>query len=171
MKKIINILVLVFIILLTFGCDKSKDIKILLENEEIEIKVNQEVDFKKYFEVYVANSKVVVVDEYLTSNVDITKPGDYEVTLTFTLTFENVSKTLKVKVINKQIEILLSEDEINVYVNSNFDYKKYFKVLIDEQEVNLENDKNVHFESNVDITKPGDYEVTLTFENVSVLKY
>ena len=163
MKKIINILVLVFIMLLTFGCDKSKDIKILLESEEIEIKVNQEVDFKKYFEVYVANSKVVVVDEYLTSNVDITKPGDYEVTLTF----ENVSKTLKVKVINKQIEILLSEDEINVYVNSNFDYKKYFKVLIDEQEVNLENDKNVHFESNVDITKPGDYEVTLTFENVS----
>ena len=74
MKKIINILVLVFIMLLTFGCDKSKDIKILLESEEIEIKVNQEVDFKKYFEVYVANSKVVVVDEYLTSNVDITKP-------------------------------------------------------------------------------------------------
>lgn len=132
MKKIINILVLVFIMLLTFGCDKSKDIKILLENEEIEIKVNQEVDFKKYFEVYVANSKVVVVDEYLTSNVDITKPGDYEVTLTF----ENVSKTLKVKVIEEEKYIEIT-DSIKV-LNPGDEHKLEYKT----------NEENVEFSSN-----------------------
>lgn len=132
MKKIINILVLVFIMLLTFGCDKSKDIKILLESEEIEIKVNQEVDCKKYFEVYVANSKVVVVDEYLTSNVDITKPGDYEVTLTF----ENVSKTLKVKVIEEEKYIEIT-DSIKV-LNPGDEHKLEYKT----------NEENVEFSSN-----------------------
>lgn len=159
MKKIINIFVLVLLMFLTFGCVKSKDIKILLENEEVEIQVNQEVDFKKYFEVYVDNAKVVISDDYLTSNVDITKAGDY----TVTLKFEDMSKTLKVKVVNK-VEITLVKEEVEVYLNSNFDYKKYFKVLKNNKEVDLENDKVAKFESSVDITKVGDYTVTLTYE-------
>ena len=159
MKKFINIFVLVLLMLLTFGCVKNKDIKILLENEEIEIQVNQEVDFKKYFEVYVDNAKVVISNDYLTSNVDITKAGEYSVTLKF----EDVSKTLKVKVVDK-VEITLVKEEVEVFLNSEFDYKKYFKVVKNNVEVDLENDKDAKFESSVDITKVGDYTVTLTYE-------
>lgn len=103
LKKLFSIL-LVFSFVLLIGCEDKKQVEINLKQESVTIKVNEEINFKDYFTILVDGKEIDLLEDYIISNLNIQKPGDYKVKVVY----EDKEKVLKVTVIE--------EEKINYYV-------------------------------------------------------
>lgn len=125
LKKLFSIL-LVFSFVLLIGCEDKKQVEINLKQESITIKVNEEINFKDYFTILVDGKEIDLLEDYIISNLNIQKPGDYKVKVVY----EDKEKVLKVTVIegekiNYYVEITNKVDELIIgdiyalYIDSN----------------------------------------------------
>lgn len=103
LKKLFSIL-LVFSFVLLIGCEDKKQVEINLKQESVTIKVNEEINFKDYFTILVDGKEIDLLEDYIISNLNIQKPGDYKVKVVY----EDKEKVLKV--------IVIEEEKINYYV-------------------------------------------------------
>lgn len=105
-----------------------------------EVTINQDVvdsyDFKSLFTIKVDGEDVKVTDEMIKTNLEA-KLGEY----TYTVSYMNASKEIKIKVLSDHIiEIIKSYNDIEIHENeiSSFDYTSLFSLYVDGKAVKVE---------------------------------
>jgi len=160
--KVIILLVLVILILILFiiirnnykGSNNSSR-KLLLHGDSI-ITLNlndkyEEPGFVAYNEKGIIDIRNVKVDN---TKVDTSTPGTY----TITYTYGNIEKTRTIKVLEEDEKVLtlelLGDSEISLYVEDEF-IEPGYTAKYGEEDVT----DRVETESNLNLTKPGEYEI------------
>lgn len=120
-------------------------------------------DFKTYFAVKKnETTDIEVTDDMITSNVDMTTPGDY----TVTLACNGVQKTINVTV-NSPVEVVEVEAKtqtVTIKTGDTLDaWSTYFSVKYNEQDVQITDD--MIDLGGLDVNNVGEYVITLTYKD------
>lgn len=135
------------------------DVVCIITSKVDEVSVNQNVvneyNFKALFTVKIDGEEVKITDEMIETNLEA-KLGEY----TYTVSYMNVSKQIKIKVLSDHIiEIYKTFSEIELHENeiSLFDYTSLFSLYVDGKAVKVEM-------SMLDISKLSNVEVGKTYQ-------
>ena len=135
------------------------DVVCIITSKVDEVSVNQNVvneyNFKALFTVKIDGEEVEITDEMIETNLEA-KLGEY----TYTVSYMNVSKQIKIKVLSDHIiEIYKTFSEIELHENeiSLFDYTSLFSLYVDGKAVKVEM-------SMLDISKLSNVEVGKTYQ-------
>lgn len=177
MKKVTLIVIIIVFTFIINGCKKDNNNNDNNNPITYNITVNEElprnfnigisyIDFKPYFIITDSNgNKIPVLDSMIDiSKVDFNNVGDYEVTITYM----NVEESITIHIFeNITYEVNINEDlPTTFYVDSiPADFKTYF--IITDSKSRTIDVKDDMIESNVDLTKVGDYYIKLTYQNIS----
>ena len=179
MQKIVNNdkvwigFIIVGTILGVLGLDSVYAYRKTLDSLNIELKSSETIEYGDRF-----NSEDLVLssygDLYVKGDVDTKKLGDYELEYSVQETdkynrnlIKSESTTVSVVDTNAPI-ITLKEDEVSVYVNSEYDFKENIESIIDVVDGDID-DQNINFESDVDFKTVGDYTVKIIAQDINGL--
>lgn len=111
-----------------------------------------------YEKGYLSNIKASTID--MTNNIDMTKVGEYEVKYTLKFLNYNKSLTRKIEVVDNEAPTIKLDckDEINIAVDSKFEGCKYTV----EDNYDSKDKLTVSYNTNLNTSKPGDYEAVYT---------
>lgn len=172
MKKMIKVFWVVLLLLAMAACGSNEDSTTyeVLVNENIQTVfiVGDSFTAKSYFTIKGSDNSTITIEDSMidTSNVDMTKAGTFDISITFEGQTKKVTITVNEKPVTYTIEI---NDEISPKIlknSSNIDFTKYF-IITDSNNKNIPVLETMLDISQVNLNEVGTYKVILSFNDLT----
>ena len=172
MKKMIKVFWVVLLLLAMAACGSNEDSTTyeVLVNENIQTVfiVGDSFTAKNYFTIKGSDNSTITIEDSMidTSNVDMTKAGTFDISITFEGQTKKVTITVNEKPVTYTIEI---NEEISPKIlknSSNIDFTKYF-IITDSNNKNIPVLETMLDISQVNLNEVGTYKVILSFNDLT----
>ena len=172
MKKMIKVFWVVLLLLAMAACDSNEDSTTyeVLVNENIQTVfiVGDSFTAKSYFTIKGSDNSTITIEDSMidTSNVDMTKAGTFDISITFEGQTKKVTITVNEKPVTYTIEI---NDEISPKIlknSSNIDFTKYF-IITDSNNKNIPVTNAMLNLNELNLNKAGTYNISITYKDVT----
>ena len=146
-KKVIGLLLIIMVIF-TFGCEKEEDKQIKLK-DDLNFEINSEL--KLYSLIEDDSGIEILSDDYL---VDTSKLGEKELKLKYRINNEEYEGTFKITIVDREKPTIIFKEELSTYVGTPVDLLQNVSAIDNSKER-----ITVKVEGTYDFNKEGVYEL------------